>query len=178
MRDARGDRTRWCGESGGQGIQDAAVVDDANHSQVQRKWCWSKLPAVSLVMVGLNLPIAGAAYHGQKASPEVHTWFSHLKIPPDYAEGCCGYHRDCWETQAYHKDSRWWALYRPFAADPQFFNEDARFIPIPKASIESLGHLYEQYNLTEQPVLCAEPGKLSEYGNPTVYCFVPPPAAF
>lgn len=127
----------------------------------------------------LLIPVAAhAEYLGQKASPEVHAWFAYLKIPPIYVEGCCGYHRDCWETEAYYKKGRWWALYRPFAADPKDFDKDARFIRIPRGSVESQEHLYKHYNLTERPVLCALPNVPPKFGKPSIYCFVPPPTSF
>lgn len=135
----------------------------------------------SLLLVGVLLLMSATAhaeYHGQNASPEVRAWFAYLKIPPLYVEGCCGYHRDCWETEAYYRNGRWWALYRPFAADPKAFNKDARIIPIPHGSIESEEHLYRRYNLTKRPVLCALPHVPPQFGEPSVYCFVPPPTSF
>lgn len=131
--------------------------------------------------IGVSLAITApvhAEYHGQKASVEVQKWFSELKIPPIYAEGCCGYHRDCWETRAYYKGGRWWALYRPFAADPKRFNDGARFIRIPRGSVETRKHLYKHYNPTGRPVLCALPNVPPRFGVPAVYCFVPPPTLF
>jgi prolyl-tRNA editing enzyme YbaK/EbsC (Cys-tRNA(Pro) deacylase) len=51
--------------------------------------------------------VAHAEYNGQRSSlsPEmqakVHAWFAALH-EPHKTDGCCGEHKDCWETQAYY----------------------------------------------------------------------------
>ncbi|HET8996365.1 MAG TPA: hypothetical protein VFN42_06825 [Acetobacteraceae bacterium] len=166
---------------------DADGTRDVRHAAKQEAWGSAILPPCRLALLtllfgaGVVLRSSGtaqAAYHGQPASPEIHAWFDYLKIPPIYVEGCCGYHRDCWETRAYYRHGQWWALYRPFATDPKSFNKDARFIPIPPGSVESPAHLYKHYNLTGRPVLCALPHVPPNFGRPSVYCFVPPPTSF
>ena len=103
----------------------------------------------------------------------ISNWFAALHKHHE-TWGCCGYHQDCWETDARLNDGHWEAYYRPRASAIVDANRGARWIKIPDNTVEDREELPSGYNLVGQPVLCAGPWYMNPRVDPIVYCFVPP----
>jgi hypothetical protein len=103
----------------------------------------------------------------------ISVWFANLH-QHHATWGCCGYHQDCWETDARRNNGHWEAYYRPRASAIEDPERGARWIVVPDQTVEDREELPNGYNMVAQPVLCAGPWYMSAKNDPVVYCFVPP----
>ena len=96
------------------------------------------------------------------------TWFQRLK-EPHFPSACCGYHQDCWETEAKWEGDHWIALYHPDRAHPEII----RWVNINPDVVNDDDHLPDHYNMAVKAVLCAAPWNMTDH-DPTEFCVVPP----
>ncbi len=142
-----------------------------------RKAC-ARVAAVALAVL-LAAGLAAGAHaedHLNSAVTEptpIQKWFLALHKHHD-TWGCCGYHQDCWETDARLKDGHWEAYYRPRASAVVDPDRGARWIREPDDTVEDREELPSGHNMAAQPVLCAGPWYMRTQDDPIVYCFVPP----
>jgi hypothetical protein len=127
--------------------------------------------ALGLAFVSLAL---GSTYAeppvGIDTATPIAKWFQALRFPDDSRQGCCGYHRDCWETDAQLHPDGWWALYHPSRGS----DIPGRWIKVPSQAAYDIDdvRLPDHFNMAVKAVLCAEPHIFGK--DPPVYCFVPP----
>lgn len=130
-------------------------------------WVYVLIAFLCILFVGIGLARAEPPPGAIPDSP-LATWFQRLK-EPHFPSACCGYHQDCWETEAKWEGDHWIALYHPDRAHPEI----SRWVNINPDVVNDDDHLPDHYNMAVKAVLCAAPWNMTDH-DPTEFCFVPP----
>ncbi|MDE2232891.1 MAG: hypothetical protein KGJ90_02050 [Patescibacteria group bacterium] len=141
-----------------------------------------RIVLILLVIATLAIFLLGILLISEKAKADpppgvdlqspLHLWFNALREPDDPKQDCCGYHHDCWETDAWLQNGHWVAMYHPNHQDDQ----GVRLVTVPDGVVNDLDHTPQGYNMAVKAVLCAANDVYLQ--DPTIYCFVPPATGY
>jgi hypothetical protein len=129
---------------------------------------------MTAILMGPCLVVAHAdPPPGTDINSPLHKWFAELR-EPHFSSGCCGYHQDCWETDAYQENGVWYAKYHPDRAASDL----GWWIRVPASTAYQVddSRLPQGFNMAIRAVLCAAPNRPK--GGEMVFCFVPPASAY
>ena len=149
------------------------------HKETRGQICFGHIIVLAVILLFL---LIGIILLSQKALADpppgtdlqspLHLWFSRLMEPENPTQGCCGWHKDCFETQARFVNGHWEAFYRPSRDDMQ----GARWIVVPDKAVNDDDHLPNHYNMAQEPILCAQTYVYE--GDPAIFCYVPPATSY